>query len=111
MFCNAAPGCRSVWYRPRHEPGGAAERDGHAPLPRLGRIARHDAHAFGASGLKGLLAGADTAADLGYTAFMQNLLAGLADSATVFGGLHVLDGLLILAIAGSLYASARWWRS
>ena len=20
-FCNAAPGCRSVWYRPRHEPG------------------------------------------------------------------------------------------
>jgi hypothetical protein len=21
VFCNAAPGCRSVWYRPRHEPG------------------------------------------------------------------------------------------
>jgi hypothetical protein len=20
VFCNAAPGCRSVWYRPRHEP-------------------------------------------------------------------------------------------
>jgi hypothetical protein len=19
VFCNAAPGCRSVWYRPRHE--------------------------------------------------------------------------------------------
>jgi hypothetical protein len=45
------------------------------------------------------------------TGFMQNLLAGLADNATVFGGLHVLDGLLILAIAGFLYASARRWRS
>jgi hypothetical protein len=22
VFCNAAPGCRSVWYRPRHDPGG-----------------------------------------------------------------------------------------
>jgi hypothetical protein len=21
VFCNAAPGCRSVWYMPRHEPG------------------------------------------------------------------------------------------
>jgi hypothetical protein len=21
VFCNAAPGCRSVWYRPRHESG------------------------------------------------------------------------------------------
>jgi hypothetical protein len=21
VLCNAAPGCRSVWYRPRHEPG------------------------------------------------------------------------------------------
>lgn len=35
------------------------------PVPVHG--ARHDAHAFGASGLKDLLAGADTAADLGYT--------------------------------------------
>jgi hypothetical protein len=24
VFCNAAPGCRSVWYRPRHEPGPGA---------------------------------------------------------------------------------------
>jgi len=22
VFCNASPGCRSVWYRPRHEPVG-----------------------------------------------------------------------------------------
>ena len=44
-------------------------------------------------------------------ALMQSLLAGLADNATVFGGLHALDGLLILAIAGFLYASARRWRS
>lgn len=35
------------------------------PVPVHG--ARHDAHAFSASGLKDLLAGADTAADLGYT--------------------------------------------
>jgi len=21
VFCNAAPRCRSVWYRPAHEPG------------------------------------------------------------------------------------------
>jgi hypothetical protein len=34
VFCNAAPGCRSVWYRPRHGPGGAAGRDGRAPLSR-----------------------------------------------------------------------------
>jgi hypothetical protein len=20
VYCNASPGCRSVWYRPRHEP-------------------------------------------------------------------------------------------
>jgi hypothetical protein len=23
VYCAAAPGCRSVWYRPRHEPGEA----------------------------------------------------------------------------------------
>jgi hypothetical protein len=22
VYCDAAPGCRSAWYRPRHEPGG-----------------------------------------------------------------------------------------
>ena len=27
VFCNAAPGCRSVWYRPRHEPGTALNCD------------------------------------------------------------------------------------
>ena len=21
VYCDAAPGCRSAWYRPRHEPG------------------------------------------------------------------------------------------
>jgi hypothetical protein len=20
VYCNAAPGCRSVWYKPRHDP-------------------------------------------------------------------------------------------
>ncbi len=35
------------------------------PAPVTG--ARHDAHAFAASGLKDLIAGMDAAADLGYT--------------------------------------------
>lgn len=39
------------------------------------------------------------------------LLAGLADNAALYGGPHALDGLLVLAIAGFLYASARRWRS
>jgi hypothetical protein len=39
------------------------------------------------------------------------LLAGLADNAALYGGPHVLDGLLVLGIAGFLYASARRWRS
>ena len=47
----------------------AADLDGRiaaiGPVPVPG--ARHDAHAFAASGLKDLLTGADTAADLGYT--------------------------------------------
>ena len=41
------------------------------------------------------------------TNLMQSLLAGLADSQAVFGALHALDGLLILGIAGYLYAHAR----
>jgi Family of unknown function (DUF6220) len=40
-------------------------------------------------------------------ALAQSLLAGLADNAVAFGGLHALDGLAILVIAGLLYASAR----
>jgi Family of unknown function (DUF6220) len=42
------------------------------------------------------------------TSLMQSLLAGLADSQAVFGALHALDGLLILGVAGYLYA--RSWR-
>jgi carbon starvation protein CstA len=38
----------------------------------------------------------------------QSLLAGLGEDSPVFGGLHALDGLGILAIAGFLYASS--WR-
>ena len=45
------------------------------------------------------------------TCLLQSLLAGLADNTALYGGLHALDGLLILGIAGFLYASARRWRS
>ena len=45
------------------------------------------------------------------TGLLQSLLAGLADNAALYGGLHALDGLLALGIAGFLYASARRWRS
>jgi hypothetical protein len=41
----------------------------------------------------------------------QSLLAGLADNTALFGGLHALDGIAILCIAGFLYASARPRRS
>jgi hypothetical protein len=41
------------------------------------------------------------------TSLMQSLLAGLADSHAVFGALHALDGLLILGIAGYLFAQSR----
>jgi Family of unknown function (DUF6220) len=41
------------------------------------------------------------------TALMQSLLAGLADDQAFFGGLHALDGLLILGTAGYLYVTAR----
>ena len=37
----------------------------------------------------------------------QSLLTGLAEDSPAFGGLHALDGLGILAIAGFLYASSR----
>jgi Family of unknown function (DUF6220) len=45
------------------------------------------------------------------TCLLQSLLDGLADNTAVYGGLHALDGFLILGIAGLLYASARRWRS
>jgi len=41
------------------------------------------------------------------TSLMQSLLAGLADDHAIYGGLHAFDGLLILGIAGYLYARAR----
>jgi hypothetical protein len=37
------------------------------------------------------------------TAFLQSLLAGLADDHVIFGALHATDGLLILAIPAYLY--------
>lgn len=42
------------------------------------------------------------------TTLLQSLLAGLADNTALFGGLHALDGILVLGIAGFLYA--RVWR-
>ena len=41
------------------------------------------------------------------TSLMQSLLAGLADSHALYGALHALDGLVILGIAGYLYAWSR----
>jgi hypothetical protein len=41
------------------------------------------------------------------TTLLQGLLAGLADNAALYGGLHALDGILVLAIAGFLYAMSR----
>jgi hypothetical protein len=41
------------------------------------------------------------------TSLLQSLLAGLADNTALFGGLHALDGMLVLGIAGFLYARAR----
>jgi hypothetical protein len=41
------------------------------------------------------------------TSLLQSLLAGLADDTALFGGLHALDGLLVLGIAGFLYATSR----
>ena len=38
---------------------------------------------------------------------MQSLPAGLADDHAIYGGLHAFDRLLILGIAGYLYALAR----
>ena len=41
------------------------------------------------------------------TSLLQSLLAGLADNTALFGGLHALDGLLVIGIAGFLYATSR----
>ena len=40
------------------------------------------------------------------TCLLQSLLDGLAESASAFGGLHALDGLLIVGSAGVLLALA-----
>jgi len=46
------------------------------------------------------------------TSFVQSLLAGLGDDSAVYGGLHALDGLLIIGIAGYLFGSAlASWRA
>jgi predicted anti-sigma-YlaC factor YlaD len=41
------------------------------------------------------------------TSFVQSLLAGLADDHVIFGALHAVDGLLILAIPACLYLWSR----
>ena len=41
------------------------------------------------------------------TCLLQSLLDGLADSTSAFGGLHALDGLLIVASGAVLLAMAR----
>jgi hypothetical protein len=41
------------------------------------------------------------------TSLMQSVLAGLGESHAIVGALHALDGLLILGIAGYLYARSR----
>jgi hypothetical protein len=41
------------------------------------------------------------------TNLVQSLLASLADNTALYGGLHALDGLLALGVAGYLYVSAR----
>ena len=41
------------------------------------------------------------------TTLLQSLPAGLADNAALYGGLHALDGILVLAIAGLEYAMSR----
>ena len=41
------------------------------------------------------------------TSLMQSLLAGLGEDHALYGGLHAFDGLLILGIAGYLYAWSR----
>jgi Family of unknown function (DUF6220) len=62
----------------------------------LALIARPGARAIAGSAVLVLL-----------TSLMQSLLAGLADNHAIYGALHALDGLLILGIAGYLYARAR----
>ncbi len=41
------------------------------------------------------------------TSFVRSLLAGLADGHVIFGALHAVDGLLILAIPACLYLWSR----
>ena len=41
------------------------------------------------------------------TAVLQSLLDGLADHAALYGGLHALDGIVLLGIAGFLFATSR----
>jgi Family of unknown function (DUF6220) len=62
----------------------------------LALIARPGARAIAGSAVLVLL-----------TSLMQSLLAGLADNHAIYGAVHALDGLLILGIAGYLYARAR----
>jgi uncharacterized protein DUF6220 len=58
----------------------------------LALIARPGARAIAGAALLVLL-----------TSFVQSLLAGLADDHVIFGALHAVDGLLIMAIPAYLY--------
>src|SRR5262252_2063359 len=62
----------------------------------LALIARPGARAIAGSAVLVLL-----------TSLVQSLLAGLGKDHAAYGGLHALDGLLILGVAGYLYAQAR----
>ncbi len=62
----------------------------------LALIARPDARSIILSAVLFLLA-----------ALVQSILAGLGDDTPFFGGLHALDGLAILGIAGFLHSSSR----
>jgi hypothetical protein len=62
----------------------------------LALIARPGARAIAGSAVLVLL-----------TSLVQSLLAGLGKDHAAYGGLHALDGLLILGIAGYLYARAQ----
>ena len=66
----------------------------------LALLARPGVRAIALSGVLFLLAG-----------LMQGVLAGLADNATFFGGLHAPGWAPHMGIAGFLYASSRRWRS
>lgn len=59
-------------------------------------IARVDARTIGVSAVVAVLANP-----------MQSILAAAGENTAVFGGLHAIDGLVILGLGGFLYGEAR----